>query len=227
MPTATSPVATTSADLTSYQAIHSAIRVTSHRLVAAAGRVDPADRGRVKAMRRYWKGYEGEVLLHHTVEDDIFFPALRERVPVIVPLLDQLDDEHHQLDAAMKRCATAVEALAAGQTDDLVPSLRSYASLMDHHLDLEDADILPLFQRHFDAEEFEGLHAKAMESTGMSKQLLFTVPFLGTNATPEEKAALLDQAPLPFRVMYRVTRRPHLRLARRALGGHVLSAVTK
>jgi hemerythrin-like domain-containing protein len=224
---ATVDTPTTAPDLSTYLAVHVAIRTAAHRMVYAAGRVDPADHRRARALHRYWKGYAGEVLHHHTVEDRIFFPALVERVPMTAAIVAQLDAEHHDLDAAMARCETAMSTLVVtGTTDDLVPALQQLAAIMDAHLDLEDEEVLPLFARHFAAEEYEAMHEQAVKSAGIGRQMFFTVPFMVASCTPEQRASLMDGAPLPLHVIYRLSRGSHRRLARRALGAHQLAEVT-
>ncbi len=57
-----------------------------------------------------------------------------------------------------------------------------------------------------------------MKQTGLGRQTAFTVPYIGYWAAADERDMLLAQAPLPFRVLYRLTRRGHGRLSALALG---------
>ena len=211
----------TTPDLTAYHAVHAAIRTAPHRMAVAAGRLDPADRRATSALVRYWKGYTGEVLAHHTGEDEIFFPALVDRVAPAADLVARTDAEHHRLDELTE----AVEAAVGEVRDGADPALTGLAErmgalavLMDDHLAFEDAEILPLFERHFDGEEFDALEQQVVRALGIGAQAAFTVPFLAAAVTPDVRAHLLAGAPVPFRVLYRATRRSHARLATRALG---------
>jgi hypothetical protein len=85
------------------------------------------------------------------------------------------------------------------------------------HLAYEDNDLVPLFPQHFDHDEYEALAKAAVKSLGL-KQALFTVPFVGSWVSEEVREQMLGDAPLPFRVLYRLTRNGHERLAARALG---------
>ena len=49
------------------------------------GTLEATDRRRLGAFRTYFNGYAGEVLAHHTIEDDYFFPALTEQVGATTP----------------------------------------------------------------------------------------------------------------------------------------------
>jgi hemerythrin-like domain-containing protein len=212
----------TTADLTSYHVVHTALRRAPHRLAATAQAIDPSDRGRTAALARYWKGYAAEVLSHHTIEDVVFFPALVERVPETARHMARLGSEHHHLDALMTACTNAVEDLrrdpGADATAELASHFQALARLMDDHLEYEDVEILPLFQEHFSGEEYEALEQQAMKQVKMGPQAAFAVPFVVDAATTEQFTQLFAQAPAPLKVLYRVTRGRHARLAARALG---------
>ncbi len=208
-------------DLTSYYAVHTALRAAPHRLVAAVPGVDPGDRRRTAAIARYWRGFAGEVLAHHAIEDDVFFPALVAEIPATADLLVRSDADHHRLDELMAACGAAVERVEHGSrpaVGDLTDALRALADHMDAHLAFEDAEILPLFQHRFTAEAYEALEARAHKSLGLGAQAAFTVPFLAAAVAPEVRAAMFAGAPAPFRVLYRATRGRFARLEARALG---------
>ncbi len=206
-------------DTTDYAAIHRSIRSAGHALAAAAATLRTDDDRRIDAFLRYWRGHQGEILSHHGVEDDVFFPALRERAPLLHRVLDLLDEEHHLLDRLMDETRAAIEEVASGAEPAVaVAPLRRLAEVMDQHLDLEDGEIVPRFGEHFTASEYDELTKRAIKLIGFGKQAAFTVPYVGYWAMPAEREALLGSAPLPFRVLYRLTRRRHNRLTRLALG---------
>jgi hemerythrin-like domain-containing protein len=216
----------TAPDLTTYLAIHTALRRGAHALAAGVTALDPADRGRGRALARYWEGYAGEVHAHHTIEDDVFFPALVERVAVAAELIGRTDADHHHLDELMTTISTAMaEIVAGGSPAPAEAALRELARHMDEHLDFEDADVLPLFSRHFDAAEYEALDERAQKSLGIGKQAAFTVPFVAACLDDETRQRVFSGAPLPFRVLYRLTRRSHARLIAAALGPSGLPAL--
>jgi hemerythrin-like domain-containing protein len=212
---------TTTPDLTDYRVIHECLRIAPHRLGAALTAFEDGAEGQAKALVRYWAGYAGEVLAHHTIEDDIFFPALVERVPLASEHLGRVDDEHHRLDDLMEEAAADMQRLADAPTVavamDAAAAVRELARLMDGHLDFEDDDLVPLFGRHFSAAEYEAMHQQAAKSLGLGRQAAFTVPFIVHWADPDDIAKLMGDAPLPFRVLYRLSRRSHERLTARAL----------
>jgi hemerythrin-like domain-containing protein len=205
-------------DLTSYRSVHHAIRSAAHRLAAIAPAVGPADRIRVDAIRRYWDGFTGEILGHHTLEDDVFFPALAERSEQMVELTGRLEADHHLLDELMDETTTAIACFdrAGARAAQL---LEQVASHMDEHLDLEDERVLPLFQQHFTVDEYLVLEDRAMKSIGFGKQAFFTVPFVVDSMPEPDRSQLLSSAPMPMRVLYRMTRRRFARLDRAVFRG--------
>jgi hemerythrin-like domain-containing protein len=213
---------TTTPDLTDYRVIHESLRIAPHRLGTALRAFDDGAEVQARALVRYWDGYAGEVLAHHTVEDDIFFPALVERVPLASEHLGRVEEEHHRLDELMDEAAAAMKRLAEAPTTavamDADAAVRELARLMDGHLDFEDDDLVPLFGRHFSGEEYQAMHEQAAKSLGIGKQAAFTVPFIAHWADPADMATLMRDAPVPFKVLYRLTRRSHERLTARALG---------
>lgn len=214
----------TAPDLSTYRAIHLALRGGADAMADVAATAQPGNRPKIDALRRYWAGYSAELHKHHTTEDHIFFPALVERVPVAAALIERTDVEHHELDAVTARCHAAVSALVAGvRTPDLGPAFAELAAIMHRHLDFEDDDLIPLFERHFTAEDHEALEKRAMEALGI-RAAAFTVPFVMHFADPRARERLLAGAPLAFRVLHRLTRRGHARLAA-TLGAGVRPAV--
>ncbi|HTO00868.1 MAG TPA: hemerythrin domain-containing protein, partial [Microthrixaceae bacterium] len=199
-----------------------AIRQSAARLTTALGTVSESD-DRSRQLFRWYTGFEGELQVHHTVEDDYFFPALFERVPALRRYLDRIDDEHHELDELIVATRTAIAGLQSPSEpfDDAVARAVAAAgdleALLDRHLDFEDAEILPLFTRHMDAAEYAEVEARAMAKPKFG-QLKFTVPWMIANATADEQRYLFDGAPFMMKVLWVATRRSHDRLTTASLG---------
>jgi hemerythrin-like domain-containing protein len=209
----------TAPDLTMYRIVHRAIRQSTTAIADVAGTVANADADRRNALARYWKGYAGEVLHHHSVEDDIFFPALVERVPVAAEMIARTDEDHLHLDELMTAIDAAVADLRAGHPGpELAALTRELDDHMAAHLDFEDSDVLPLLERHFDKAEYDAMDARAVKSAGLGAQMVFSLPMLVSAMTPEERAVILPAAPVALRVMYRITKGRHARLTEQALG---------
>ena len=215
----TSPARPQAADVSDLLAIHEMIRRSTRALAVAVGSTGRLDRRRAIALDRYWKGYAGELHAHHTIEDEIFMPALAERVPTVAAHVGRVDADHHELDLLIEAGHAAFGALRAGSTgDDASEVMCALDRLMREHLDFEDDDIVPLFARHFDQDEYDALHARAIKVVGIGRQAFFTVPFFARWIDTATWARMYDSAPLPLKVIYRATRRRHDRLTLVALG---------
>lgn len=205
--------ATDVADLASYRAVHHAVRLAARRLAVAAYDLSPNDAPRVRALRRYWNGYSTEVHLHHTLEDDVFFPALAARSSTFTEHAERLAADHHVLDELMLDASANIEFFTKpGSATRAARVLARLADHMDDHLDLEDDRILPLFEEHFSHTEFAELEQHAMKAVGLGLQAAFTVPFVVDSMEPDARADVLATAPTPMRVLYRLTRARHARL---------------
>ena len=79
-----------------------------------------------------------ELTVHAQVEEEIFYPALREAVPDAADLLDEAEEEHQQakdLIAHIQACGAA-----GREMDDLVAEL---AHAIEHHVKEERDELFP------------------------------------------------------------------------------------
>jgi hypothetical protein len=209
-------------DLRFYLAIHRAMRASADQLHAAATDLAPGDTARVGALGWWFKGLAGELRTHHHIEDEIFFPALAARVPTYADHADEVVRDHTELGVLMNRITEQLGALAEGTSwvptqQTVVDAAADLRDLLYRHLGLEDDDIVPLFGRHFSRAEYDAMHESALKQSGL-KQLAFTVPWIVSHLDGEERARTLAEAPLPMRLLWRVTRRGYARRAAYALG---------
>jgi len=207
------------ADLRGYRAIHLALRDAAHAMAAAAPSLRAEERKRVAAFRSYWAGYAGEVLAHHTVEDDVVFPALLERVPSLAALMERADADHHHLDELMDDITAALAAIADGASPERAAGLlRELAAHMDEHLGMEDEHFLPQIEASFTQEEYEAQEDAALKIIGFGSQAAFTLPFIEASVDDETREHLLASAPLPVKVILFLFRGRYARMADLALG---------
>ena len=211
-------------DLTSYREIHHALRAANDQLIAGLEAL-PATGARpatAKALHRWFVGYRQELSSHHTLEDDLFFPALAQRVPSYADYAATLDADHHRTDELIGAVGGALDRLVSGEAwtaarASAIAAATELRDLLARHLDVEDRDILPMFERHFSAEEYEALDKAALAAVSV-RQALFTVPWFMATATPDAAAHTLEHAPFALKAVYRLTRRRYARLEATAFG---------
>lgn len=102
------------------------------RLAVAAADDSAAQRGELAA--RICR----ELTVHATIEEEVFYPALRKGVPAAAPLLKEAQAEHQEAKALIAR----IEGLriAGPEMDDLVAQL---AGAVEHHVKEERTQLFP------------------------------------------------------------------------------------
>ena len=89
-------------DLTFVTLIHQSLRADSARLAATIAELGPSDRqGRLPGVRAFFGQYREQLILHHSHEDELFFPALAARAGASTMHLSELAAQHEALDAAL------------------------------------------------------------------------------------------------------------------------------
>jgi hypothetical protein len=218
-------------DLLTWKVLHRVMRDDAARLAKAIAGVDELDRGpRAAALGRWFAGYVGELHDHHTVEDEVFFPALVLRLPHSSALIDRVDADHLQLDDLLSRTSIALERLANPHISfrvalgEAVMVAEGLHALLDAHLGFEDDEILPLFARHFDATQFEALEQRAGKYMKL-RQLRFTVPWVVEGVDELERRELFDRAPFMMKVVWYASRGQYRRLTAAAFEAPTLEVV--
>ena len=212
-------------DLTFYFAVHQAQRDALGRYRRAVSSLTEGERvDRGKALTRWAKGFALELDEHHYVEDAFFFPSLRSRVASAGAVIDGLEADHRHLDDLLVRWPAFARDLA----DPKVPFVdaRSEAAafaeelhgFLDRHLTVEDQDVLPLFWRHYSAQDYEAVVEQAVNK-GKKAGMWFVAPFtVDCFAEGAERDAFLASVPGVLRLLHRLVRPSYDRLIATALG---------
>lgn len=90
---------------------------------------------------------------HSELEDQLFFPALEERVPEVTR---DSHDQHQQVEAL-------TAALAAGESADVAGDLLQLRDLLHAHLKEEEQNVMPAMMEYFEAAEIWALDGRIME----------------------------------------------------------------
>lgn len=207
----------TKPDLTLVTLIHQSLRTDAARLAAAIGALDPGGRPtRLPAIRAFFDQYRGQLALHHTHEDTLFFPALQARVGAGRMHLDSLTGQHDALDSAVEAVSGRLAALADPAGDfaaDRASAAGAVTAMGEHlaaHLALEEQTAFPLFESQVPAADYKKLEAAARKATPRP-QAQFMIPWLLAHATPGQQKALFRSAP-PLRLLYWLNRRRYRHL---------------
>jgi hypothetical protein len=200
---------------------HRAFRRDTGRFIQALGQLDPADRDTAAALVAWFDAAMQALHHHHIIEDEIFWPALRERSRAFRRVETLMHDEHEALDAAIEYASATVRALTSADTIDARDQARRRAedavvrmrALLVEHLDHEEQQALPLLAEAFTVDEYHALDAKVTDLFA-PRELGFGACWYLDAATPREHETIRAGLPLPLRVLYRmVLRRGYRRLA--------------
>lgn len=216
---------TNTPDLTHFFAIHRKMRIDTRRFARAVETATVHDRGgRLDPLARWAKGFAFELDEHHFVEDEFFFPELRDRIPAAAAILGGLDADHRVVDDILGRWTTVARRLAdpdvsfPAAKDEAVDLAVGLRDLLARHLDVEDHDVLPLYWRNYTAAEFDVVYQQAVKG-GKKQGLSFVAPWNVYCLEPEQQQVLVGMAPLPLKVIWWATRGRFRRLEADAFEG--------
>lgn len=211
-------------DISFFFAVHHHMRADLHRYVEAVSSSTEHDRAeRLPALERWAKGFTHELEEHHYVEDTFFFPDMRVRVPAVAPVLDRLEADHRRLDELLagwpRVCANLADRAVPFEPArrDAMRTAEALRDLLLAHLDVEDNDVLPLYWRHYSAEEYDFVFQQAVKK-GKKSGLGFVVPWNVDCLEGEERAEFVASAPVALRVVHRLVRPRYDRLVASAFG---------
>jgi hypothetical protein len=199
------------ADLTIMLAAHAAFRRDLAQLARAAAFADLPDPGRRRSVQAGWELFKRQLDLHHTAEDAIVWPALRERLPHsdhAQSVLDAMEAEHQQIDPLLAAVddafARAEEGHRARAIGDAASAL---ATSLTGHLTHEERDGLPLIGVALTSAEWRSVGFRIVRKNGLSAGgEMFA--WLADGADPDQAAAAIGTLPPPARLVYRAIWKP-------------------
>jgi hypothetical protein len=190
------------ADLTIMLAAHSAFRRDLTRLARAATFADLPDPVRRASVQAGWETFKRQLHLHHTAEDTVVWPALRQRLvhsEHAQSVLDAMEAEHQQIDPLL---AAVDEAFAQPGRDGVTAAVDALAVSLGGHLRHEEHDGLPLIGVALTAAEWRAAGFKIARHSGLSSAgEMFA--WMADGADPDQVAAVVGTLPAPARLVYR------------------------
>jgi iron-sulfur cluster repair protein YtfE (RIC family) len=202
------------ADLTIMIAAHEALRRDLVGLAHAAGDAGRSGPARREAVGRGWEVFQRQLHIHHTAEDELIWPALRERLAhsdAARSVLDAMEAEHQQIDPLLDAVNRAM-ARPDGGDGELGDTVDVLTMALHGHLAHEEKEALPLIGTALTAAEWRGVGRQIGVQNLRHAGEMFA--WMLDGAEPEKAAAGVHELPPPARLLYRAVWRP--RVARRA-----------
>lgn len=208
------------ADLTIMVAAHDAFRNDLTSLARAAQDPGGHSPDRQRSVAAGWELFKRQLHLHHTAEDDLIWPALRERLghsANALSVLDAMEAEHERIDPLLAAVDEGFAAAAgpAGQPDaSLADAVDELAATLTGHLAHEEKDGLPLIGMALTAAEWRAVGFKIARRNGLAAGgEMFS--WILSSAAPGQARAVARQLPPPARILYKAVWKPRFEKTRR------------
>jgi hemerythrin-like domain-containing protein len=203
--------------------IHSAFRRELRLAPALVRSVEQGDLLRAGIVATHLDLIDRFLHHHHTIEDDMLWPKLLERVPAeIAPIVELMESQHETVAVLLER---TVELRAAWRKD--ADSARAaelagiYARLYDalvEHLDAEETHVMPLVEQCITQREWAKIGKTAQRSTPL-KDGPRTLGMLAYDGDPQVMHEMLGAVPAPMRgFVLKMGRRAYAKHANRVYG---------
>jgi hemerythrin-like domain-containing protein len=195
-------------DLMGFTLIHRALRSGARMLADATTGIAsgaPCSRERQRAIVQVSLAVLHEITQHHEREDDVLWPVIVASAGDAVDL-DPLSDDHTVLHKVLERAAEALPLFARDSATGaplLAPVLTELADLLDEHIAEEEELTFPVVRRYVSAADYARCE-RAFQKGTTPGQLLFVLPWVVDQCSPEERAELLQTAGLPLRLLLRI-----------------------
>ena len=189
-------------DMTWMYAMHAALRRELERIARVTARPND-DPKHVLRTAVGWEMFKSYLHVHHSAEDDMLWPPMREALPDDsdgAALLDAMEAEHSAIDPLLDAIDAALADRDAGSqrlgelTDALATALRT-------HLDHEEGQGLALIDATVSEQQWQAFGIENGKRIGADMPRY--LPWILEGATPDITARVLAPLPPPLRQAYR------------------------
>jgi hemerythrin-like domain-containing protein len=154
------------ADSRDMYAVHTLFRREYAALPELVHGVAPSDTRRRETVADHVQFLITLLHAHHRGEDDLLWPKLIERSTDVAPLVERMEQQHENLDRALQDAEAGLGRWRASGTgadrDVLRDAIAALIPAMVEHLDLEEAKVLPLIDRHLTHREWSAVGSSTM-----------------------------------------------------------------
>ncbi|TMR89205.1 hemerythrin domain-containing protein [Nonomuraea basaltis] len=191
-------------NMTNMYLAHYGFRRDLGRLLTAVSRVDIRDRKRISALRELFTWVLASLHHHHTSEDEMIWPRLRERAPEAIETIDALEAEHEAADRWIHESTDAFLTFDTGPSeqgrDRLASALRALADTLGAHLAHEETEGIPLMMAYITPEEDARMHQQILKRYRPA-DVLKLVAWSTFDLPPEVEAHLRRTSPKLLRLL--------------------------
>jgi hemerythrin-like domain-containing protein len=144
---------------------------------------------------------------HHTGEDLLLFPLLRERRVLDPELMDRMDAQHAQVNDAVVAINSELPAwttsadAAAGER--MAASIDTTMPTLIGHLDEEEQKLLPVVSVTLTQGEWDALAKHSMSAIPVTRRLVI-LGYITEETDDAERQKLMQAVPAPARLAYKL-----------------------
>jgi hemerythrin-like domain-containing protein len=197
--------------LSGYLFIHKAMRQDALKLEAATERLPEMTPDQTQNLAKWFDFFWEMVETHHVIEDADMFPQIAGRDATFQPDSAQLTQDHRELHDLVVEIQRRLRAFPTQTGQERVSSAywckkmaTDFRHNLNDHLDREEAAVVPSIAGNFSPKEQRKMEQETLKK--MPKQhLSLLVPWIFSALSEAEIKIALSDAPLPIRVMYRLS----------------------
>ncbi|ACU75371.1 Hemerythrin HHE cation binding domain protein [Catenulispora acidiphila DSM 44928] len=144
---------------------------------------------------------------HHTGEDELLFPLLRERAALDPELMDRMDAQHMQVDDAVKALEAELPAWTTSADADageqMATRVEATMPTLIAHLAEEEEKLLPIVSDTVTQSEWDTLAKHGMSAIPLTRRLVI-LGHITEEATEAERQRFMQVIPAPARLAYKL-----------------------
>jgi hemerythrin-like domain-containing protein len=181
------------------------------------------DRRRARVVAAHLDYVQRSLHHHHTIEDELAWPKLLERVPEeLAPIVQLMESQHERVDGLIQEINATLpqfrDSAGAVERDRLADLLETLYVHLAEHLDAEEERLLPIAARTLTQAEWDEMGERGRRGTPR-KELSLTLGMYQYEGDRAAIAEMLAEAPPPVRwIVPKLSRRAFRRHATRIHG---------
>lgn len=187
--------------------IHRILRHGFEEVTHLVEGVTPGSTARSRAVAEHLRFTLDGLHNHHSTEDELLWPALRERAHMPPAVIDRMEAQHATLHQGIERVQLLLGPWERGPGPDtsaaLAEALRDVITELAEHLAEEERDIVPLIPRHVTQQEWDHLGKRAFAKFKPAQRFTAMGEMLEV-ATPDEASKMLKGLPAPILLIWRI-----------------------
>jgi hemerythrin-like domain-containing protein len=165
------------------------------------------DRARSKVIGAHAREMLDFLHTHHTGEDELLFPLLRERAVLAPELMDRMDAQHALVNDAVANISAELSAWTANADvavgERMAAIIDAMMPTLTDHLAEEERELLPIVSATLTQREWDALGKHGMSAIPVTRRLVI-LGHITEEADDAERRTFMQVIPAPARLAYKL-----------------------